>query len=106
MTKPTRLARDFQKINEHIEDQLLAVFGANQEQGNKTWPEQSSDGIDSSGNASKPKVALNTRIPKQVSDQLDDLIYFAKKRGKTLTKQSLVVRSLNLLLDSMQTQTS
>ena len=41
-----------------------------------------------------PSVSLNTRIPRSLSEKIDDLIYVSKKRGILETKQSLTIKAI------------
>ncbi|MEM8671123.1 MAG: hypothetical protein AAGG48_26600 [Planctomycetota bacterium] len=46
----------------------------------------------------KPVATLNTRIPEQMSELLDDLIYRLRKQGTTKTKQDLAREAIQDLL--------
>ena len=48
----------------------------------------------------KPTTTLNTRIPKSLSDKIDDYVYLSKKKGESETKQSLTIKALIRFLES------
>lgn len=44
--------------------------------------------------AMKPIAILNTRIPQELSDLIDDLVYQSKKRGQPTSKQAIAIEAL------------
>lgn len=48
----------------------------------------------------KPVAIFNTRIPQEMSDLLDDLVYRRKKEGCPVTKQQLAIDALGELLQT------
>ena len=42
----------------------------------------------------RPTAILNTRIPQELSDLLDDMIYRSKKAGSPTTKQAVTIEAL------------
>ena len=46
----------------------------------------------------KPVAIFNTRIPEQMSELLDDLVYKLRKQGKSKTKQDLAQEAIHDLL--------
>ena len=46
----------------------------------------------------RPTALFNTRIPQEMSDLLDDLVYRLKKEGKPHTKQTIAVQALESIL--------
>lgn len=42
----------------------------------------------------RPVAILNTRIPQELSDLIDDLVYRTKKEGKPKTKQAITIEAL------------
>ncbi len=48
----------------------------------------------------KPTAILNTRIPQELSDKLDDHVYQSKKKGKSTTKQATTIAALTYFLES------
>lgn len=43
----------------------------------------------------RPTALFNTRIPQEMSDLLDDLVYRLKKEGKPHTKQTIAIEALD-----------
>ena len=50
--------------------------------------------IHASHTAMKPVAVLNTRIPQELSDLIDDLVYQSKKRGQPTSKQAIAIEAL------------
>ena len=48
----------------------------------------------------KPTTILNTRIPQELSDKLDDHVYQSKKKGKPTTKQATTIAALAYFFES------
>lgn len=46
----------------------------------------------------RPTALFNTRIPQEMSDLLDDLVYRLKKEGKPHTKQTIAIEALEIYL--------
>ena len=46
----------------------------------------------------RPTALFNTRIPREMSDLLDDLVYRLKKEGKPHTKQTIAIEALESYL--------
>lgn len=46
----------------------------------------------------RPTALFNTRIPQEMSDLLDDLVYRLKKEGKPHTKQTIAIEALESYL--------
>ena len=46
----------------------------------------------------KPVALFNTRIPQEMSELLDDLVYRLKKNGKPHTKQAIAIEALDAYL--------
>jgi hypothetical protein len=46
----------------------------------------------------RPTALFNTRIPQEMSDLLDDLVYRLKKEGKPHTKQTIAIEALDAYL--------
>jgi len=63
----------------------------------QTKPSQTAETAES---WSKPVAIFNTRIPQEMSDLLDDLVYQRKKEGHPITKQQLAIEALGSLLAS------
>ena len=48
----------------------------------------------------RPVAILNTRIPQELSDLIDDLVYKSKKDGAPTTKQAITIEALVAYLES------
>ena len=46
----------------------------------------------------QPVTLFNTRIPQELSDLLDDLVYKSKKEGNPITKQAIAIEALTELV--------
>ena len=46
----------------------------------------------------RPVAILNTRIPQELSDLIDDLVYRSKKSGTPTTKQAITIEALKELV--------
>ncbi len=49
----------------------------------------------------KPVTLFNTRIPQELSDLLDDLVYKSKKDGNPTTKQAIAIDALTKFFKNM-----
>jgi hypothetical protein len=45
----------------------------------------------------RPTALFNTRIPQEMSELLDDLVYRLKKEGKPHTKQTIAIEALEFV---------
>ncbi len=46
----------------------------------------------------RPTALFNTRIPQEMSELLDDLVYRLKKEGKPHTKQTIAIEAIECIL--------
>lgn len=51
----------------------------------------------------RPTALFNTRIPQEMSDLLDDLVYRLKKEGKPHTKQAIAIEAIGAYLSQFET---
>ena len=115
MAKSNYLAEDFQEVSEKSDEvvfellkqkELQKTDGKNtgktaepvtsQDAAKETPPEQVVPEIPVHAlhQTIKPNVALNTRIPQELSDLIDDLVYQSKKQGHPTSKQAIAIEAL------------
>jgi len=120
MDKDNYLTDDFKQVSQNSDDTVFELLKAKEKgtkptDNKKTLPEKriprtpskaskSNDRTTPSKNATaegkfpeswgKPTTILNTRIPQELSDKLDDHVYQSKKKGKPTTKQATTIAAL------------
>ena len=99
--KPSTLEQDFNRLtgennNQDTEysDKLISAL-RQQSSPSELSPAPQVNAVE------KPTETLNVRIPKSLSEKIDDYLYRAKKQGQPITKQSL---THSALLDYFQEQ--
>ena len=122
MAKRTNaIASDLEGISKSADSKVLALLNetrspevhtdkpsdkaANVQNQNKTRVENSSPNNKSKSTRQrhleswgKPVAGFNTRIPEQMSEKIEDLVYKLRKNGKPKTKQALTLEAFHDLL--------
>jgi len=112
MNKSKHLIDDFNQISEASENEVFELLKqkkhatsrvpeSNQRTAvSKSLVEQSLP-LGPAGQSRRPTATLNTRIPQELSDRIDDFVYRTKKQCNPTTKQAVTIAALELYLKSL-----
>ncbi len=65
-----------------------------QDQQNETRSGSASAAIEQPSRWGKPIAVLNTRVPEELAELIDDMVYQSKKEKAPMTKQAITIRAL------------